>query len=201
MRGVRLVAQRVKKQDVKASQLLQRFGRDLAVIGQVGGGSEAETENRSIAVDHRQRLEARSEQFDGAVDRMKIDLRQSAKLIFGLKDVAKHFAQEFAGLRRGIKRKFAWYVLIRQRSQVVDSEDVVGVGVGVEHGIKLGDLLAQRLFAKVRRGVDQDMAGIVVRITVADHHRGTRSAVARIRRTADGAVAANRWYAHRCAAA
>jgi hypothetical protein len=40
--------------------------------------------------------------------------------------------------------------------------------VGVEHGIKLGDLFAQRLFTKVRRGVDQDMAGIVVRITVAE---------------------------------
>src|SRR6266403_6242026 len=201
MRGMRLVAQRVQKQNVEVSQLLQRFGRNIAVIGQIGGRSETETKNRSIAVDHCQRLEARSEQFDRAVDRMKVDLWQSAKLIRWLEDVAKHVAQEFAGLRRGIKRKFAWYVLIRQRSQVVDSEDVVGVRVSVEHGIELSDLLAQRLFAKVRRGVDQDMAGIVVRITVADHHRGTCSAVARVRRTADGAVAANRWYAHRCAAA
>src|SRR6266404_3554146 len=198
---MRLVAQRIQKQDIEVAELLQRFGRDLAVIGQIGGRSETETKNRGIAVDHRQRLEARSEQFDGTVDRMKIDLRQSAKLIFGLKDVAKHFAQEFAGLRRGIKRKFAWYVLIRQRSQVVDSENVVGVRVSVEHGIKLGDLFAQRLFTKVRRGVDQYVAGIGVRITVADHHGRTGAAVARVRRTADGAVAANRWYAHRCAAA
>src|SRR6266436_5035867 len=197
MRGVWLVAQRVQKQDVEVSQLLQCFRRNLAVVGQVGGRSETETKNRSIAVDHRQRLEARTEQFDGAVNGMKINLRQSAKLIFGLKDIAKHVAQEFARSRRGIKRQLARYVLTGKRGQVVDSEDVVGVRVSVEHGIKLGDLFAQRLFAKVRRGVDQDMAGIVVRITVADHHGGTCAAVARVRRTADGAVTANRWYAHR----
>src|ERR1700676_5502830 len=157
MRGVRLVAQRVQKQDVEISQLLQRFGRTLAVIGQIGGRSETETKNRSIAVDHRQRLEARSEQFDGAVDGMKVNLRQSSKLVFGLKDVAKHFAQEFARLRRGIKRQLAWDVLISQRAQVVDSEDVVGVRVSVEHGIELRDFFAQHLFAKVLRGIDQDV--------------------------------------------
>src|SRR6266852_1109371 len=146
MRGVRLVTQRVQKQDIEVSQLLQRFRRDLAVVGQVGGRSETETKNRSIAVDHRQRLEARSEQFDGAGDRMKFDLRQSSKFVFGLKDVTEHFAQEFARLRRGIKWQPARYVLIRERAQVVDSENVVGMGVGVEHGIELCDLFAQRLF-------------------------------------------------------
>ncbi len=198
---MRRVAQRVQKQDIEVPQLLQRFMRDLAVIGQVGGRSKTETKNRGVAVDHRQRLEARSEQFDRAVDRMKVNLRQSAKLVFGVEDVAEHVAQEFAGSRRGIKRQLIGLVLIRQRAQVVDSEDVVGVGVGVEHGIELGDLFAQRLFTKVRRGVDQDMAGIVARITVADHHRGTGATVARVWRTADGAVAADGWYAHRCAAA
>src|ERR1700676_2386855 len=175
MRGVRLVAQRVQKQDVYVSQLLQRFGRTRAVIGQLGGRSETETKNRSIAVDHRQRLEARSEQFDGAVDRMKVNLRQSSKFIFGLKDVAKHFAQEFARLRRCIKRQLARDVLISQRPQIVDSEDVVGVRVSVEYGVELRDFFAQRLFAKVRRGVDQDVAS-----AVADHHGGTGAAVARV---------------------
>src|ERR1700694_1743279 len=116
---MRRVAQRVQKQDVEAAQLLQRFGRNLAVIGQVGSGSETETKNRGFAVDHRQWLEARSEQFDGGVDRMKITLRQSSKLVFGFEDVAKHVAQEFAGSRRGIKRQLAGLMLIRQRAQVV----------------------------------------------------------------------------------
>src|ERR1039458_8707855 len=43
MRGMRLVAQRVQKQYVEVAQLLQRFGRNLAVICQVGGRSETET--------------------------------------------------------------------------------------------------------------------------------------------------------------
>ena len=91
---------------------------------------------------------------------MKVNLRQSSKFIFGLKDVAKHFAQEFARLRRGIKRQLARDVLIRQRAQIVDSEDVVGVRVSVEYGIELRDFFAQRLFAKVWRGVDQDVAAL-----------------------------------------
>ena len=61
MGGMRLVAQRIQKKDVEVSQLLQRLGRNLAVVGQIGGRSETETKNRSIAVDHRQRLEARAE--------------------------------------------------------------------------------------------------------------------------------------------
>src|SRR5260370_12023625 len=132
---------------------------------------------------------------------MKVNVRKSSKFIFVLKDEAKHFGQEFARLRRGIKRQLARDVLIRERAQIVDSEDVVGVRVSVEYGIELRDFLAQRLFAKVWRGVDQDVAGMVVRITVADHHGGTGAAVARVGRAADGAVAANRWDTHRCAAA
>src|SRR6266481_2793820 len=61
MRGMRCVAQGVQKQDVEVPQLLQRFGRDLAVIGEVGGRSETETKDRGFAVDHCQRLEARAE--------------------------------------------------------------------------------------------------------------------------------------------
>src|SRR5207245_2858940 len=41
MGGVGLVPQRVEKQHVQATHLLQRFGRDFAVIGKVGGGPEA----------------------------------------------------------------------------------------------------------------------------------------------------------------
>jgi len=37
---------------------------------------------------------------------------------------------------------------------------VVGVRVSVEHGIELGDLFAQRLFTKVRSGVDQDVRAL-----------------------------------------
>src|SRR5260370_27921839 len=104
MRGVRRVAQRIQKKNVEAAQLVQRFGWDLAVIGQVGGGSKTETNDRSFAVDYRHRLETRTEQFDRAFDGPQVDQRQAAKLIRGFKNVAEHTAQKFAGSRRGAKR-------------------------------------------------------------------------------------------------
>src|SRR5208337_4969754 len=143
MRGMRRVAQCIQKKNVETAQFLQRFGRDLAVIGQVGGRSETETKNRGLAVNYRQRLEARAEQFDGAFDRQQVDQRQSAKLVRGFKNVAEHVAQEFAGSRRGIKRQLARFVPISQRAQIVDAEDVVSVRVRVEHGIELRDLFTQ----------------------------------------------------------
>src|SRR5208282_2191882 len=102
MRGMRLVAQRIQKQNVEAPQLLQRFGRDLAVIGQVGGRSETETDDRSFPMDHRHWLEARAEQLDRALDWLQVNQRQSAELVLCFKNVAEHTAQKFAGSRRGI---------------------------------------------------------------------------------------------------
>src|ERR1022692_102059 len=151
MSGMRRVAQRVQKQNVESAQFLQRFGGDFAVIRQVSRRSEPETENRGVAVNHRQWLEARAEEFDAPFDQMQVDLRQSAKLIRWFKNVREHVAQEFASAGRGIKRQLARLMVISQGAQVVDAEDVVGVRVGVEHGIELPDVFAQRLFPKVGR--------------------------------------------------
>ena len=43
-----------------------------------------------------------------------------------------------------------------ERAQIVDAVGVVGVLVGVEHGIEPIDLGIQKLLAQVGRGVDQD---------------------------------------------
>ena len=50
---------------------------------------------------------------------------------------------------------------ISQGPQIVDSEDVVGMRVSVEHGIELRNVFAERLFAKVGRGVDQNVVFVV----------------------------------------
>ena len=43
-----------------------------------------------------------------------------------------------------------------QRTQIVDAVGVVGMLVGIEHGIEPIDLGVQKLLAQVGRGVDQD---------------------------------------------
>src|ERR1017187_10083748 len=196
MRGMWLIAKRIQKKDVEVVELLQRFDGALPVIGQVSARAETEADDRGLAMNHCQRLKARPEQFDRPVDRLQVNLRQSAKFILSFKNVAKHVAQKIAGGRRGIEREFARLVLISQGAEVVDSQDVVGVRVRVEHGIELRDVFAQRLFAEVRSAVDHYMPAVV-----ADHHRGASAPVARIRRTAYRAITANRRYAHRRAAA
>src|ERR1700678_648600 len=113
MRGMRLIAKRIQKEDVETAQLVQGFSRHLAVISEGGGRSEKKTNNRCLAMDDCQRLKACAEQFNRAFNRMEFDLGQSAKFIHRLKNIAEHVAQKFAGARHGIKRKFARLVLIR----------------------------------------------------------------------------------------
>src|ERR1700677_263567 len=113
---MRLVAQRIQKQDVKTTQLFERFSRHLAGIGEVSSGSATETKDWRLAMDYRQRFKAGAEQFDGAFNRMEFDLRQSAKFIRRLENIAEHVAQKLAGPGRGIQRQLAWFVLISQRT-------------------------------------------------------------------------------------
>src|ERR1700678_3942430 len=73
---------------------------------------------------------------------------------------------------------------------------MVGMGVGVEDRIQLGDLFPQCLLAKIRRGIDQYIPPVV-----GDHYRRTSTTIARVERMADGAVAAGRRNSDRRAAA
>ena len=64
--------------------------------------------------------------------------------------------------------------------------------VGVEHCIHTFDILAQRLLAQIRPGIDEKIHAIG-----ADESGGAGALIAHIVRTAGGAVAAD----HRCAGA
>src|SRR5689334_9008544 len=68
MRGMRAMTERVKKQDVQPAQLLLRFRRNLAEVGEVCGGAEAETVNLRVAVDDLHRLKTHAEQLQRAID-------------------------------------------------------------------------------------------------------------------------------------
>ena len=76
-------------------------------------------------------------QLDWPLDRMQLNLRQSAEPVGGFKNVSKHVAQKFTVSRRGIKRQLARLVPVSQGPQIVDAEDVVGVRMCVKHRIEL----------------------------------------------------------------
>jgi len=77
-----------------------------------------------------------------------------------------------------------------ERAQVVDAVGVVGVLVGVEHGIEVIDVGCQELLAQVRRSVDQH-AGDSSGAAPFDQKRSAPAPVLRITRIA-GAPAQGR---------
>jgi hypothetical protein len=87
-----------------------------------------------------------------------------------------------------------------EHPQVVEAVDVVGVGVGEEHGIDAADVVNERLLAEVGRGVDEERAA-TAGIEHFDQHAGAQPAVARVGRGADGAVAGDARHAGRGAGA
>jgi len=62
-----------------------------------------------------------------------------------------------------------------QRTQVVDAEDMVGVGVCIEHGIQVANVLANRLLAEIRRRIDENGMSVVFH-----QHRRPGAAVMRV---------------------
>src|SRR6266436_5661750 len=78
-----------------------------------------------------------------------------------------------------------------QRPQIVDSENVIGMSVRVEHCIEAANVLSDSLLSEIRSGIDQNAAPAVL-----NQYRRPGSAVARIRRMTHGAIAADSWHAH-----
>ncbi len=78
-----------------------------------------------------------------------------------------------------------------ERAQVVHAEDVVGVVMGVEDGVNLGEVLAESLRVEVGAGVDEDRV-----VVESELDGGSGAAVARVGGGADGAGAAERGDAH-----
>src|SRR5581483_5835265 len=94
VRRMRLVSQRIQKENVEISQLLERLLRHFAEVGQIGRRSDAVAVDLGLTVNYRARLDARTDQFQ---------LRYSAKLIVSLKDVTKHASQKVGRFRPGVE--------------------------------------------------------------------------------------------------
>src|SRR5947199_3949766 len=73
---------------------------------------------------------------------------------------------------------------------------MISMSMGVEHRIQRADVLANRLLAKVRSGIDYYGAAAVF-----NEYRRARSFIARVRRMTNQAIASDRGHAHRRSAA
>src|SRR5205085_116896 len=104
MRGVRLVAQRVKKKHVEPVQARARSRGNVAEVGEIRGAAEAEAVDFRVAMQHRDGLKPRAPQLDGAGDGLEFHLRQATVFVVALEDVAEHRAQRGRGVLERVKR-------------------------------------------------------------------------------------------------
>src|SRR5690349_23721485 len=178
MRGMGLVPQRIQEQNVQLLQLGKRRLRNGAEIGEVRGGPEAIPVDFSIAMKNLYRLEAGAIQLHRASHGVHLHLRHGAVLVPVVKNVAEHAAQDSGHSIAGIERN-APFPVKAERAQVVESKDMVGMGVRIEYRVQLAHTLPQRLLAEIGGGINQDYAPAVL-----DKNRRASAAVVRIGRSA-----------------
>src|SRR5262249_32556770 len=73
VRGMRRVAQRIKKENIHATQQLCRRFRNLVVVGQIGDVTEPKPENLQIAMPNADWEKFEAEQVHGRGHQMSID--------------------------------------------------------------------------------------------------------------------------------
>src|SRR5436305_1045775 len=155
MRGMRLVPQRIQKQNVESFELMHGRIGDLAVIGEISGRSEAIAVDLALAVDENHRFEAGTENLYRPINGPQFEKRQAAEFVIRIENVAEHFAQKSSGFRARVERQLVRLVAIAQGAEIVDAENVIRMSVGVEHRIYLRDLLPNGLSVEIRSGINQ----------------------------------------------
>src|SRR5579863_1945529 len=100
----------------------------------------------------------------------RLDANTGASGIGGVRGerVVIHAAQNlcrFVGSKQRNRGSFASHGKA-EGPQIVETENVIGVAVRVENGIDASQLMTQRLFTKVRTGVD-DQNALAIRVVPA----------------------------------
>src|SRR5208283_389661 len=136
VRRMWMMPQRVEEQDVEILQLRQRLFRHAAEVGEVRRRTKAISLDGNVAVMHNQRSKRCSEQFQRAVHRLYLDLRESTVLVVPLEDVTEDATQHLRGRVAGEQGDLAATgdAGKAERPNVVEPENVVGVAMSVEHG-------------------------------------------------------------------
>src|SRR5260370_1565931 len=118
---MRLMPQRIKKQNIQPFQLIQRRLGNLAVIGQIRRRSKAVAINLSLSVDQDDRLKAYSQHVHRPVDRLQFKLRQAAEFVVSIEDVAEHAPQKRSGIGAPVEWQLGGLVARTQRAPILPS--------------------------------------------------------------------------------
>src|ERR1022692_3775058 len=125
MRGMRVVAKRVEKQNVQALQHFQGRFRDFVEVGEIRRVSKAESQHFETSMQHRNGSENDAEQLDWPGDFVDVDLGDGARRAARRKDVMERLADRFNGLPVGVNRN-ARLLMEVVGANVIESQDMVG---------------------------------------------------------------------------
>src|SRR5437899_2306412 len=176
-----LVAQGVDDPDVEPGERREALRRQSDQVAGVGEPAEAEAERGDVAMllQDGQGSEAAPCPFDphrltGSYTMLARDRR-----ILAAGRRHKAIAEALVERLRGRRVHIDWNALAavnEQAAQVVDAVSVVGVLMGIKHGVDPIDVGVKQLLAQIRRRVDQD-AGYGRAGTTLDQQRSAASTV------------------------
>ena len=138
----------------------------------------------------RSRRAAQRRHAERCIDLAEIDLGAVEALLAEVEEIGEDPPDLRRGLRYRVGRDRLVLLQRVEAPHIVESEDMVGMRMGEEHGIDLPDPVCDGLLAEIGRGIEQDGDA-----TQAQVEARTQAPVARIGRSADGAVAADHRHA------
>ena len=156
MSGMRLGAQRVEDDDVEAIEQGEARVRNAVHVSEVGGVAEAIAGDFEVSVHERHRSKGNAGDIDRAIEAEQLNPRACGVGRVGREGVGEDAFEHFGCGLIGVQGQLPVAMREAQGAEVVETEDVIGVRVGVEDGIDVADAEAQRLLAEIRAGVDED---------------------------------------------
>ena len=149
---MRFPAKRVQDQQIEIAEQGLRRGRDIAHVREIGGAAEAVAGDLLASMDHGNALEARAEEIEARARRcvkaMQRDTRAGGVAIFRAEGVLEDAFERVCSRRVGKDGDALWQAEA-ERAEIVKAENMVGVAVGVEHGVHLAKIFAERLRVEV----------------------------------------------------
>ena len=107
-------------------------------------------------MDQRNRCDGCAEEFDWSVDVIDFDKRNGTDFGFAIENVIEGAAEDIESFSRRENRERGVLAHV-ERPNVVETENVIGVGVREEDGVEPLEADAKGLLAEVGRRVDDDV--------------------------------------------
>ena len=185
VKGMGRPAQAVYHHGMHPLQQQQRVGRNTAAVRQIGKWPYPVATGSATAMFKGYRRNAQPEQLKGAVNHHRLHQRWMRRPFITDKNIAKTRLQPIYGRLAAITGDHRTMEKV-EAAQVVNTIDMIGVGMGKQHAIDLLYAMPQHLQPQIRRGIHQNRIPLM-----RDQERSPAPLITGIGRTADRALAAN----------